>query len=163
MFQAIYEVFGINPFFSENMAQFLAGVEDLCGEPYSGMPLYTFYGLVALGSAVIIYIMKYHWPFDRANMSSTRWWWISAVIVFVFNFLFAIIHLWTLLSTAVLKFECEEDFIKVISKIQDIGMVAIVHAVVSVLLFTLISWLPLWRRWWSRNCFNLTPIPSRRQ
>jgi len=157
MFRAIYEVFGLNPFFSSNMAQFLAGLEDLCGERYSGVPLYTFYGIIMVASTAFFYAMKYHLLFDRAKYSGTGWWWIFAGITFAFNFLFVIIALWTKLSTAVLKFDCDEEFINIISNMQEVGMVAIVHAVISFLFFTLLSWPPLLRRL-SKNCFTQKPF-----
>jgi len=157
MFRAIYEVFGLNPFFSANMAQFLAGMEDLCGEKYSGVPLYTFYGIVTTAVTALVYALKYHLLFDKNKYGSSGWWWIFAGFTFVFNFVFVAIALWTKLSTAVLKFECDEEFINLISNMQEVGMVAIVIAGASFLLFTLLSWPPLLRRL-SKNCFNQKPF-----
>jgi hypothetical protein len=156
MFRAIYEVFGLNPFFSANMAQFLAGMEDLCGEKYNGgVSLYWFYGMVMVGSTVIVYFMKYWVPlFDRPKYCGRGWCWLFAGVAFLFNFLFVGIDLWKLLSEAVLKFECDEEFIHVISNISEIGTVAIVNAFISFLLFVLLSQPPYLRRWCSKNCFE---------
>jgi len=157
MFRAIYEVFGLNPFFSSNMAQFLAGAEDLCGERYSGVPLYTFYGIIMVLSTAFFYAMKYHLLFDKSKYSSRGWWWIFAGLTTVFNFIFVAIALWKKLSTAVVSFECDEEFINIISNMQEIGMVAIVIAVSSFLLFTLLSWPPVLRLF-SKNCRNQKPF-----
>jgi len=162
MFQAIYEVFGLNPFFSSNMAQFLAGVEDLCSEPYGpfgGMKLYEFFGCIMLGSSIIIYIMQYH-IIDKPAVSSWKAWWAFAGGAFVFNVGFSFIRLWTLLSNIPLKFDCEEEFVKVIFNIQDVAMFALVNGILSFIVFTLVSWPKLSRRW-SKNCFVTTPIPHK--
>jgi len=157
MFRAIYEVFGLNPFFSSNMAQFLAGVEDLCGEKYSGVPLYTFYGIIMVVSTAFFYAMKYHLLFDRAKYCGRGWWWIFAGITVAFNFIFVAIALWVKLGTAVLKFDCDEEFINLLSNIQEVGMVAFVQAMISFLFFTFLSWPPLLRLL-SRNSVHQKPF-----
>jgi len=157
--RAIYELFGLNPFFSANMAQFLAGIEDLCGEPYGGWwvikSLYNFYGLFSVVIAGVFFYLKYNFPlFDRAKYSGKGWCWVFAVIMCVFNFAFVAVTLWKTLSTAVLKFECDADFIKLISNVQDVGMVAFVSAVISFLVFVLLSQPRFFRKRLSKNCFE---------
>jgi len=157
MFGKLYEIFGLNPFFSQNMASFLGGIEDLCNEPYSSIPLYTLFGMVMIFSTIFIYALQYH-IIDKVSVSSHKAWWLFAGIAFLFNFGFAVIDLWTILSGAPLKFGCDEEFIKVIFKIPDIAMFAFVNGIFSFILFTVLSWPPLLRRI-SKNCYNTTPIP----
>jgi len=157
MFRNIYEIFGLNPFFSSNMASFLGGMEDLCSEPYSGVPLYMFFGLVMIISTAFIYAMHYH-IIDRVGYSGFKSWWSSAGIAFVFNFGFASIRMWNLLNNGPLKFDCDEEFFQTIFNIPEIAMFAFVNGALSFIVFTLLSWPPLFRRA-SKNCYNTTPIP----
>jgi hypothetical protein len=157
MFRSIYEIFGLNPFFSQNMASFLGGIEDLCNEPYSGVSLYMFFGIVMLASTVFIYALQYH-IIDKVGVSSHKAWWAFAGTAFSVNFGFVSIRMWTLLSNAPLKFGCDEEYIKVILNIPDIAMFAFVNGIFSFIVFTLLSWPPFFRRV-SKNCYNTTPIP----
>jgi len=157
MFRTIYEVFGLNPFFSSNMASFLGGIEDLCSEPYSGVSLYMFFGIVMLVSSGLIYALKYHIMFDLSRFSYIKYWWIFAGATFSFNFGFASINLWTRLKNAVLNFDCDEEFINVIFNIPDVAVFAFVNGVLGFLVFTLLSWPPVLRKF-SKHCFRLTPF-----
>lgn len=157
MFRSLYEIFGLNPFFSQNMASFLGGIEDLCNEPYSSVSLYAFFGIAMLVSAAFIYALQYH-IIDKVGVSSHKAWWAFAGIAFVFNFGCVAIRMWTLLSNAPLKFGCDEEFIKVIFNIQDIAVLAFVNGLFGFIVFALLSWPPLFRRL-SKNCYNTTPIP----
>jgi len=157
MFRNIYEIFGLNPFFSSNMASFLGGIEDLCSEPYSGVPLYMFFGLVMLISTVAIYALQYH-IIDKVKYSGFKAWWAFAGIAFAFNFGFASIRMWNLLSNGPLKFDCDEEFFQTIFNIPELAMFAFVNGALSFIVFTLLSWPPLLRRV-SKNCYNTTPIP----
>jgi hypothetical protein len=138
------------------MAAFLGGIEDLCGEPYSGVPLYTFFGLVMLISSALIYAAHYH-IIDKVNYSSLKSWWISAGITLIFNFGFAFIRLWTLLKNGPLMFDCDEEFFRTIFKIPEVAMFAFVNGVLGFIVFTLLSWPPLFRKA-SKNCFHTTPF-----
>ena len=153
----IYEIFGFNPFFSSHMAQFLRGASEIC-EDYSGGSLYTFFGIIAIVSAVLIYVLKYHWIFDKARFSYRMHWWISTGSVFVLNFAIAFIYLWNFLSSGVLAIGCDDEFISVIFNLPNIAMFAIVNAVFSVLFFALLS-CPSWPflRKLSKQCFDQTP------
>jgi hypothetical protein len=157
MFRNIYELFGLNPFFSDYMTAFLAGNEELCSEPYSGMPLYAVFGLVMLVSSAFIYVLQYH-IIDRVNFNGCKWWWIFASSAFIFNFAFAFIKLWGLLSGGIEAFGCDEEFVSVIFNFSDIGMFALVNGILGFIVFTLLSWPPLFRRL-SKNCYNTTPMP----
>jgi len=155
---------GANKIFSSNMASFLAGMEDLCNESYyDGMPLYTYFGLCMLGSTVVFLIMKYIFPFDRVMFSSRGCWWIFAGVAFVINFIFVAYVLWQELSTAVLKFNCDEEFVNIISNMREIGMFAGANAFISFVLFGFLSWIP-YLRWLlrrlklCRNCFEQKPF-----
>ncbi|MCL2218544.1 MAG: hypothetical protein FWC23_01150 [Chitinispirillia bacterium] len=157
MFRDIYELFGLNPFFSDNMAAFLAGIEDLCADPYTSVPLYTSFGLVMLISSAFIYVLQYH-IIDRVNFNGCKWWWIFASSAFVFNFAFAFIRLWGLLGGGADAYGCDEEFISVIFNYSEVGMFAFVNGIFGFIVFTILSWPPLLRRL-SKNCYNTTPIP----
>ena len=130
MFRNIYEIFGLNPFFSSNMAAFLAGMEDLCSEPYSGVPLYTFFGLVMLISSAVVYVLHYH-IIDSVKYSGFKSWWLSACVAIIFNFGFAFLRIWILLKNGPLKFDCDEEFFQTIFKIPEVAMFAFVNGVLS--------------------------------
>jgi hypothetical protein len=157
MFRNLYEIFGLNPFFSQNMAVFLGGTDIECYEPYSSVSLYMFFGIVMLVSTVFIYALQYH-IIDKVGISNHKAWWAFAGTAFSVNFGFASIRMWALLSSAPLKFGCDEEFIKVIFNIPDIAMFAFVNGIFSFIVFTLLSWPPFFRRL-SKNCYNTTPIP----
>jgi len=159
LFRNIYEIFGlgVNKIYSSNMSSFLAGMEDLCSEPYSGTPLYMFFGIVMIVSSIFIYALQYH-IIDKPSVSSWKAWWAFAGCAFVFNFGFAFIKMWTLLSNIPLKFGCDEEFIKVIFNIPDVAMFALVNGILSFIVFILISCPPLFRRL-SKNCYKTTLIP----
>jgi hypothetical protein len=156
MFHALYTIFGLNPFFSSNMASFLGGMEDLCEEPYSGVPLYMFFGLVMLASTGFIYALQYH-IIDKSRFSGPKWWWTFASAAFSLNFGFASINMWTRLSNAPLRFDCDPEFINTIFSIPEVAMFAFVNGALSFIFFTLLSWPPLLRRF-SINCVTTTPF-----
>jgi len=159
MFRNIYEVFGLNPFFSQNMALFLDGIEDLCNEAYNGgVSLYMFFGVAMIASTIFIYVLQYH-IIDTVKVSSHKAWWAFAGTAFTINFGFAFIRMWNFLGGGLQKLGCDEEFINVIFNLPDIAMFAFVNGVLSFIGFTLLSWPPLFRRL-SKNCYNTTPIPN---
>jgi len=156
MFQDFYGAFGADRLFSSNMALFLAGVKDFCDE-YNGGQLCDFYVFMTIGITAAAYVLKYHAGFDKSKYSGTGWWWGFACISAAASFLFVAADLWRLLNTASFKFGCDEEFIKVIFNTREIAMVAIVNAVLSFLIFTALSWPPLFRKL-SRNCIYQKPF-----
>jgi hypothetical protein len=153
MFRNIYEIFGLNPFFSSHMAQFLRGTGEICPE-YSGTPLYDLFGFAMLGLSIFIYALLYH-IIDKPQISGPKWCWIFAGSTFALNFVIAFIVLWTHLRDGVLRFECDEEFINVIFNFPSVAMFAFVNAVLGFIVFAVLSSSPYPRRF-SKNLFNTT-------
>ncbi len=153
MFQAMYEIFGLNPFYSANMAQLLSGWADICNEEFRSMQLYTFFGIIMLASTAFVYVLQYH-IIDRARFSGPAWWWLFGGLAFVFNYVFALLYMLNLFKYGELRFDCDVEFFKVIYT-TDFILFPLDNALWSLIFFALISCPPLFRKL-SRNCFNTT-------
>ncbi len=87
IFASIYEWFGLFPVYSVDLGDHLRGLDLTCSD-YVGSPLYTYIGLIMLGSVLACYVGQYH------ILNSTRYnkrghWWITAFLLILFNFLVA--------------------------------------------------------------------------
>jgi hypothetical protein len=150
--QGIYEIFGL----SQNMAAFLGGIEDLCAEPYGfmGTSLYNFFGVMMLVISTIVYVLQYH-IIDKAKFSGFKWCWIFSGFALVLNAVFVFALVWNLLSNGALKYDCDEEFFKVLLNAPTVGWFAIVNGILGWIWFAIVSSLPYPRKI-SKNCFRTT-------
>jgi hypothetical protein len=154
MFKNMYEIFGLNPFYSTTLAELLRGSES--SGCVSG-PKYVFFGCIMLLSVGLIYSLMYH-IIDSPKFSGIKWWWIFGGLVFTFNLIFPSAYLLKFVGGRWELFECAEEFISIIVS-ADIWMFGVDNAIWGFALFMLLSFLPLPRKW-SKNCYTTTAFKN---
>jgi len=141
-FASLYEWFGLIPFYSNDMGDFLRGWDITCTD-YIGTPWYQTIGWIMILTTSFFYVMQYH------IIDSTKWknkfsWWITAFLLTLTNYLIAFLITYNQLN---LQNYCSDLFL---TMMDCIGF-ATSNALWSLLIFVLITTVPIFRRF-STNC-----------
>lgn len=84
-FASLYEWFGPNPFYSEDMAELMRGWDITCTD-YIGTPWYVIIGWSMVAITAVFYVLQYH-IIDSSKFNKKHHWWIVALAVVLINFL----------------------------------------------------------------------------
>lgn len=145
-FAALYEWFGVLPFYSKDMGDELRGWDSTCTD-FIATPWYVYIGWVMILITVFVYALQYH-IIDSSRYNKKRHWWLFALIIVVINFLFAFIIPYNTVQAG--------DYCNQLKLgVSDCIGFGFSNAIWSLLLFLLISSIPLFRRF-SRNCRHTT-------
>lgn len=138
LFQKLFEWFGLIPFYSVDMGDYLLGFDVTC-TGYIGNPWYTQMGLALFGSVILAYILHYH-VIDSPKYNKLGHWWITAIALFIVNFAVGFVPLYN--EVVLAEYYCEELYLGV----EDCLGFALSMSIWSLLLFVLLTSFPYPRR-----------------
>jgi hypothetical protein len=145
-FASVYEWFGLIPFYSRDLGDHLRGWDITCTD-YIGTSWYIYVGWIMISMTSFFYALMYH-VIDSPRFNRRTHWWMIAGVVFVLNFLIAFAIPFNSIQAG--------DYCQQLNiTTADCLGFGLSNALVSIVVFTIISSIPLIRRV-SRNCRNTT-------
>lgn len=145
-FASLYEWFGMSPFYSTDMGDHLRGWDITCTD-YIGTPWYVIIGWSMFGTTALLYALQYH-IIDSSRYKSKGHWWIFAIVLCTLNLLIGFLITNNALQAGDV---CNRLNITV----SDCLGFGISNAIWSLLLFVLVTSIPIFRRF-SNNCRHTT-------
>lgn len=145
-FASLYEWFGLNPFFSRDMGDWLRGWDSTCTD-YLDTSNYVVVGCIMLLLTGLFYALQYH-ILDSSRWNKKRHWWFFAMLLSIFNFISAFIPPFNAIQGG--------NFCNQLNlSISDCIGFGFSNAIWSFLLFLFITTIPLVRKF-SVNCRHTT-------
>jgi hypothetical protein len=96
-FAHMYEWFGLIPFYSRDLSDFLKGWDYAC-TGYFALPWYTFIGLLMFVATILVFALQYDLV-SGERFKRQEHWWLAALIVALVNFAIA----FTIPAVAILR------------------------------------------------------------
>lgn len=146
LFASLYEWFGLIPFYSRDMGDKLRGWDITC-TAYSETNLYVLVGTIMIILTAFFYALQYH-IIDKSRWNKKLHWWLFALVIVVLNFLIA----FTMSYNAI---EPETFCNTLVLSVSDCIGFGLSNAIWSLILFVIITTIPLFRRF-STNCRETT-------
>lgn len=145
-FASLYEWFGLNPLYKTNMGDYLRGWDITCS-CYCETQWYVIIGWTMFAITAFSYALQYH-IIDDSRFNKKQHWWVMALIIVVLNFLLAFLIPFNTVQSG--------DFCNELNlTVADCIGFGFSNAVWSFILFTVITSIPVFRRF-SNNCSHTT-------
>jgi len=145
-FASLYEWFGMMPLYSRDLGDHLRGWDITCTD-YIATPWYVYIGWIMLILTSLSYALQYH-IIDSSRFNKRNHWWLNALLIFILNFLIAF-------SIPYNSFQAGDYCKDLIFSTSDCLGFGLSNAIWSLILFTIITTIPLIRRF-STNCRHTT-------
>jgi len=142
LFASIYEFGGLLPFYSADLGDHLRGFDITCTD-YVATPWYVYIGWTMIALTLIFYALMYH-IIDSVHYNTKKSWWLTALAVFVINFLVA----FTIVYNSVHSGQVCKSLHITSGDVMGFGLA---NAIVAFLLFMLVTSVP-WIRGLGSNC-----------